>query len=158
MTAWYGHQAGRADPRAQGAVLRAPGLRAQPLSTHRVEARVGEAEEFVRRCVERGLRAEARGPEHGTLGARVRSARLVPYQAVIGPREATDGLVALRLRDGRRLDPLPAGEALGRIKGVVVSRRGELWGEEGGVNGGAGGAGAPGGCPYGFRQPVGAGW
>ncbi|PHQ51645.1 threonine--tRNA ligase [Streptomyces cinnamoneus] len=92
------------------------------------KAEVGEAEEFVRRCVERGLRAEARGPEHGTLGARVRSARLVPYQAVIGPREATDGLVALRLRDGRRLDPLPAGEALGRIKGVVVSRRGELWG------------------------------
>lgn len=45
-----------------------------------------QAARLVARCAARGLRAELSGPEHGTLGARVRAARLVPYQAVIGAR------------------------------------------------------------------------
>ena len=52
-----------------------------------------------------GLRADVAGPESGTLNRRIRSSRLVPYQAVIGEREAAAGQVAVRLRDGRRLPP-----------------------------------------------------
>ena len=40
-----------------------------------------------------------------------------PYQAVIGAKEAADDLVALRLRDGRRLDPLPAAAQAGASGG-----------------------------------------
>ncbi|MEU7110836.1 threonine--tRNA ligase [Streptomyces sp. NPDC046182] len=85
------------------------------------------AEALAARCVERGLRAEVAGPDRGSLGARVRAARLVPYQAVIGAREAADGLVALRLRDGRRLAPLPADEVLRRIECLVGAHSTVLW-------------------------------
>ncbi|WP_405574773.1 His/Gly/Thr/Pro-type tRNA ligase C-terminal domain-containing protein [Streptomyces sp. NBC_01167] len=83
--------------------------------------------EVVRRAVEQGLRAELVGPEHGSPGARIRGARLVPHQAVIGLEEADDDLVALRLRDGRRLKALSADEVLARIGVLVAGRSGELW-------------------------------
>ncbi|WP_069883779.1 threonine--tRNA ligase [Streptomyces luteocolor] len=91
------------------------------------EAQLPCAERLLRRCAEHGLRAELAGPEHGSLGARIRAARLVPYQAVVGAREDADGLVALRLRDGRRLDPLPADEALSRVRALIAAHRTELW-------------------------------
>ncbi|MFW6691487.1 threonine--tRNA ligase [Streptomyces sp. MAR4 CNX-425] len=93
------------------------------------EAEVAPAAALVRRCVEAGLRAELAGPERGTLGARVRAARLAPYQAVVGPREAAGGEAALRLRDGRRLAPLPAAEAVARMAAAVAARRPALWPE-----------------------------
>jgi len=73
------------------------------------------------------LRAVIAGPEHGSLGSRIRAARLVPYQAVIGAREAAGGQVALRLRGGRRLDPRPAAEVLARIGGLIGAHGTELW-------------------------------
>ncbi|MFD9031870.1 threonine--tRNA ligase [Streptomyces sp. NPDC059567] len=85
------------------------------------------ADALASRCAERGLRAEVVGPERGTLGARIREARLVPYQAVVGAREAADGLVALRLRDGRRLDPLPSDDILERVGALVGAYSTELW-------------------------------
>ncbi|AEW98929.1 threonyl-tRNA synthetase (plasmid) [Streptantibioticus cattleyicolor NRRL 8057 = DSM 46488] len=91
------------------------------------EAEVPRARALVERCVQRGLRAELVGPEDGSLGARVRAARLVPYQAVIGAREAAGDEVALRLRDGRRLPALPAGRAVDRIAELVAARGTELW-------------------------------
>ncbi|MBQ1121723.1 threonine--tRNA ligase [Streptomyces sp. B15] len=91
------------------------------------EAEVPEAEAFVRRCADAGLRAAASAPERGSLGARVREARLVPYQAVIGPREAADDRLALRLRDGRRLGSLPAEEVLARVRALVAGHSTELW-------------------------------
>lgn len=91
------------------------------------DAESAHADAFAHRCAELGLRAEVAGPERGTLGARVREARLVPYQAVIGAREAVDGRVALRLRDGRRPAPLPAEEALTRIGAVVDGYAHDLW-------------------------------
>ncbi|MEV6978770.1 threonine--tRNA ligase [Kitasatospora sp. NPDC093806] len=94
-----------------------------PLSEGEREA----AERLRERCLDLGLRVEVAGPERGSLGARIRAARLVPYQAVIGPREAADGLVALRLRDGRRPAPLPAAEALDRIGALVDVCSPELW-------------------------------
>ncbi|MFF8652719.1 threonine--tRNA ligase [Streptomyces huasconensis] len=91
------------------------------------EAQLPHADAFLRRCAERGLRAEQDGPDRGSLGARVRAARLVPYQVIIGAAEAAEGRVSLRLRDGRRLDALPVDEALARVEALVAARRVELW-------------------------------
>ncbi|MFE5328841.1 threonine--tRNA ligase [Embleya sp. NPDC056575] len=91
------------------------------------EAEWPGAEAVARRCADLGLRAEVAGPERGSLGARIREARLVPYQAVIGAREAAADHVALRLRDGRRLDARPADDVLARIAALVAAHAGELW-------------------------------
>jgi len=74
-----------------------------------------------------GLRARVAGPDSGTLNRRIRSARLVPYQAIIGEQEAGAGQVAVRLRDGRRLPPLPADAALAGIAAHVAAHRIDLW-------------------------------
>jgi threonyl-tRNA synthetase len=81
----------------------------------------------ARQAAELGLRARTAGPELGTLGSRIRSSRLVPYQAVIGEREAAAGQIAVRLRDGRRLPPLPAAAALTSIAAHAAAHRTELW-------------------------------
>ena len=91
------------------------------------EDELPQAEALVDRCLGLGLRAEVAGPERGTLGARIREARLVPYQAVIGAKEAAAGTVALRLRDGRRPEPMAAEELLARIAGLVAAHSTELW-------------------------------
>ncbi len=93
------------------------------------EAQEERAYDLVRRAAGHGLRAEVSGPDRGTLGARVRAARLVPYQAVIGAREAADDgdPVAVRLRDGRRPGPVPAEELLGRIAERARARGTGLW-------------------------------
>ncbi|MEU0118793.1 threonine--tRNA ligase [Streptomyces bobili] len=91
------------------------------------EAQDERAHEVVRQAVARGLRAEVSGPGDGTLGARVRAARLVPYQAVIGNREADAGLVAVRLRDGRRPGAVPVAELLERVAVRAADRGAELW-------------------------------
>ena len=97
------------------------------------EEQLPQAEELVRRAAGAGVRAELVGPEHGSLGARIRGARLVPYQAVIGEREARPGpesdLVALRLRDGRRPGAVSGAELLRRIGERVEARGSELWAE-----------------------------
>ncbi|WP_459649803.1 threonine--tRNA ligase [Kitasatospora sp. Ki12] len=95
------------------------------------DAELPQAERLRQRCLDLGLRAEVAGPEHGSLGARIREARLVPYQAVIGAKEAVDDRVALRLRDGRRLEPLPAEEAWARIGALVAGCGAELWDDGG---------------------------
>ncbi|MGW8763127.1 threonine--tRNA ligase [Streptomyces sp. NPDC055815] len=91
------------------------------------EAELPQADALAARCLARGLRAEVAGPDRGSLGARIREARLVPYQAVVGAREAADDLVALRLRDGRRLPAAPAEEVLGRIGDLVGAHSTGLW-------------------------------
>ncbi|NBM18936.1 threonine--tRNA ligase [Streptomyces sp. GC420] len=91
------------------------------------DAELPSARALAARCAGLGLRAELAGPERGTLGARVREARLVPYQAVIGAEEAVDDRVALRLRDGRRLEPRPAADVLAGIRALVDSRGTQLW-------------------------------
>ncbi|MFF7970637.1 threonine--tRNA ligase [Streptomyces sp. NPDC007905] len=91
------------------------------------EEQVERAAAVVREAVSLGLRAELAAPGQGTLAARVRAARLVPYQAVIGEREAGSGLAALRLRDGRRPGALPVPELLRRIADRVAARGTALW-------------------------------
>jgi threonyl-tRNA synthetase len=73
------------------------------------------------------LRARVAGPDSGTLNRRIRSSWLVPYQAVIGEREAAAGQVAVRLRDGRRLPSLPAAAVLAGIAAHVAAHRTDLW-------------------------------
>jgi threonyl-tRNA synthetase len=81
---------------------------------------------FAREAVAAGLRAEVQ--REGSLGARIREAagRKIPYVAVVGPREAPDGLVALRLRDGRQLPAMPHAEAVGLVAAVSAARSHDL--------------------------------
>ncbi|WP_327085323.1 threonine--tRNA ligase [Nonomuraea sp. NBC_01738] len=69
---------------------------------------------LVRRCVEAGLRAELAEADRGTLGARIRANRHVPYQLVVGPREAADGGAAVRMRDGSQAGNVPTAELAAR--------------------------------------------
>ncbi|WBB72853.1 threonine--tRNA ligase [Micromonospora sp. WMMD1128] len=73
-----------------------------------------------------GLRVEV--DSGGSLGARIRDAarRRVPYVGVVGAREAADGAISLRLRDGRRLAPMAADAAWGLVGAVVASRSADL--------------------------------
>ncbi len=91
------------------------------------DAEVRDAARVADLCRDLTLRAEVKSPERGTLAARVRASKMVPYQAVIGPREAAGDQVALRLRDGRRLDAQPAGQALRRIADLIRRKGTELW-------------------------------
>ncbi len=91
------------------------------------DAQMPQASVLLRQGIDQGLRPQIAGQEHGSLGARIRAARLVPYQAVIGAKEAADERVALRLRDGRRLDALPAADALARIATLIGARSTKLW-------------------------------
>ncbi|MER6792661.1 threonine--tRNA ligase [Amycolatopsis mediterranei] len=88
-------------------------LRLLPVSA----VEVPYAREVLERCGD--VRAEI--ASEGSLGARIRDGRLVPYQAVIGPAEVAAGQLSVRLRDGRRLDAAGAEEMLARI-GAEVRR------------------------------------
>ncbi|GLZ29122.1 threonine--tRNA ligase [Lentzea sp. NBRC 105346] len=77
------------------------------------ESELPHAFVVLQRCLELGLRAEI--VADGSLGARIREHRLVPYQAIIGPAEAAHDEISVRLRDGSRLDARPAEEVLARL-------------------------------------------
>ncbi|MFV2115636.1 threonine--tRNA ligase [Micromonospora sp. LOL_025] len=87
------------------------------------DEQAGAAARLARDALAAGLRVEVDGA--GSLGSRIRDAARarVPYAAVVGPREAAEGAVSLRLRGGRALDPMPAADAL-RLIGAVVADRG----------------------------------
>jgi threonyl-tRNA synthetase len=68
-----------------------------------------------------GLRVEV--VHDGSVGARIRDHRRVPYIAVIGAREASSGEVALRLRDGSQRDPMPRAAAIELIEGAAREQR-----------------------------------
>jgi threonyl-tRNA synthetase len=87
------------------------------------------AADVRRRAVELGLRVEIAHADEGSLGARIRENRLVPFQAVIGAREAADDLVAVRLRGGHRMDPAPVAAALGRVSAAAAPSVGGESGE-----------------------------
>jgi threonyl-tRNA synthetase len=91
------------------------------------DAQAPPAASVARQAAGLALRVRVAGPEAGTLNRRIRSSRLVPYQAIIGAREAADGQVAIRLRDGRQLPPLPADAALAGIAAHVAAHRSGLW-------------------------------
>jgi threonyl-tRNA synthetase len=82
------------------------------------------ADAVAREAVAAGLRAEV--DRDGSVANRIRVAAKVPYVAVIGPREAPRGEVALRLRDGRQLPAMPAAAALALIGSAVAARSPQL--------------------------------
>ncbi|MET9490482.1 threonine--tRNA ligase [Nocardia sp. NPDC006630] len=89
------------------------------------ESESSAAAQFLDRCTAAGLRAQVL--DAGSLGARVHAARLVPYQVVIGPIEAANGEVAVRLRDGRRLAAQPADVVVSHVGGLVSDHSADLW-------------------------------
>ncbi|GAA5093759.1 threonine--tRNA ligase [Nocardia iowensis] len=91
------------------------------------DAESPDAAALFERCLDLGVRAKIVRPDQGSLGARIRGVRLVPYQAVIGPKESANGHVALRLRDGRRINPQPVGDVLTRIDALIATHSLELW-------------------------------
>lgn len=91
------------------------------------EAQEEAAADLARRAEAAGLRVRLADAGQGSLGARVRAARLVPYQAVIGEREAAAGSAAVRLRDGRRPGEPAADDLVRRIAARVAARGTELW-------------------------------
>jgi len=93
------------------------------------DAQLPAAEALAGQAVGEGLRAVVARPESGSLGARIRAHRLVPYQVVVGAREAAAGEAALRLRDGRRVPARPVGEMLADIGERIAGRSTELWDE-----------------------------
>jgi threonyl-tRNA synthetase len=90
------------------------------------EEQAPRADALVQAAMREGLRAEAH--HDGSIGARIRHAaeHKIPYVGVIGGREAEAGLVALRLRDGRQLPPMPIAEAIGMIGRVSRERGSDL--------------------------------
>jgi threonyl-tRNA synthetase len=85
------------------------------------------AVEVHRRALAANLRAELLSAEAGSLGARIRSARLIPYLAVVGGKEVEAKCVSLRLRDGRQVGIVSTEEAVAGILARVRSRTHELW-------------------------------
>jgi threonyl-tRNA synthetase len=86
----------------------------------------GAAGAFAREATDAGLRVEV--DDEGSLGARIRAAaqRKIPYVAVIGRREAPEGAVALRLRDGRQLDAMPGADAIALVRAVAGAHTHDL--------------------------------
>jgi len=56
---------------------------------------------------------------------KIRDAQLqkIPYMLVVGEREAAEGKVAVRLRSGRDLGPMPLESFISRVKGEAESRK-----------------------------------
>jgi threonyl-tRNA synthetase len=101
------------------------------------EQHTGRARGVADRLRAAGLRAEC-DPADASLGARIRQARdrRIPYVAVTGDRETagepdadgliTGGRVALRLRDGRRLDGIGVDRLAGEVARQVADRSADL--------------------------------
>jgi threonyl-tRNA synthetase len=78
------------------------------------------AREVVAQAAALDLRVDLVSADQGSLGARIRSNRLVPFQAVVGAKEAAEALVAVRRRDGHRLAPAPIADALTHIQAAAI--------------------------------------
>jgi threonyl-tRNA synthetase len=89
------------------------------------DAQLPQARQLAMQATDQGLRADV--ASEGSLAARIRAHRLVPYLAVIGRAEAVGGEVALRLRDGRRLPSFPVAQALASIDRQVKAYSVALW-------------------------------
>jgi len=91
------------------------------------EPNTGQARDVAGRIRAAGLRAEC-DPADATLRARIRRARdrRISYIAVVGDRENASGLVALRLRDGRRLDGVGVERLIGEVSHQVAGRSADL--------------------------------
>jgi threonyl-tRNA synthetase len=71
-----------------------------------------------------GLRVDADFTSE-RMQKKIRDAQLqkIPYMLVVGEREAAEGTVAVRLRSGKDLGPMPLESFISRIKGEAESRK-----------------------------------
>jgi threonyl-tRNA synthetase len=95
------------------------------------DEQVPQAEQLARQAVQVGLRAEV--ASEGSLAARIRLHKLVPYQLVIGRAEAAADRVSIRLRGWQQLPPVSVAEALARIDQQVKACSVDLWDDDGGA-------------------------
>jgi len=82
------------------------------------------AQRAAARLAEVGLRAQVDdGPER--MNAKIRNAQLrkIPYMLILGDREAAEGAVAVRLRSGEDLGPMPLEAFVERAVAEVRERR-----------------------------------
>jgi threonyl-tRNA synthetase len=86
-----------------------------------------QAAAFAGLAEQRGLRVQVQGAERGSLASRIRDNRLVPYQAIIGERDAAASQVALRLRGGRQLPAMHVDAAIAAITAQVGKHSSKLW-------------------------------
>ncbi|GAB2625278.1 threonine--tRNA ligase [Paractinoplanes abujensis] len=79
------------------------------------ESESPEADALAREAIAAGLRVSV--AHEGSIGARIREAAesRIPYAGIIGKREAPDGLVALRHRDGRQVPAMPVAAAIRKL-------------------------------------------
>lgn len=89
------------------------------------DAQLPQARQLVMQAADQGLRAEL--ASEGSLAARIRAHRLVPYVAVIGKAEAAAGEASIRLRGGARVGAMPVPEVLARISCQVKAYGVDLW-------------------------------
>lgn len=94
-----------------------------PVSPDQVSA----AHAVAAACGQAGLRVEVDDRDE-SLGARMRAAQLskIPYTAVVGAREAADGAVSVRTRDGHRCPPRPVAEFVQQVDAVISGRQGSV--------------------------------
>ncbi len=92
------------------------------------EAEIPYAEGVADELRRAGIRAEAWTRERKTLRWLIREAQLqkVPYMLVCGAREASGGVVAVRLRTGEDLGPQPVAWVVDRIREAAGKREGTL--------------------------------
>jgi threonyl-tRNA synthetase len=75
----------------------------------------------------RSLRVSAElGDERLNAKIRVCQLRKIPYMLVAGEKEAAEGTVAVRLRDGRQLPAMPLGDFINYIEEKIESKSLEL--------------------------------
>lgn len=91
-------------------------------------AQAHAAHQVARAAADAGLRVSVDDADE-PLGARMRKARLgrVPYRLVVGDREAAANLVAVNLRDGRNLEPMPAQAFIAKVAALANARSLALW-------------------------------
>ena len=85
------------------------------------------ANQIAAELEEVGVRAKAM-LESDRMQAKIRQAQgmKVPYMLIVGEREANEGTVSLRKRDGARQNDLSSGAFLAMVQDKIVSRDGTL--------------------------------
>jgi len=91
------------------------------------EAHNDYAEKIARELQDSGVRAEA-DLGNDRMNAKIRAAQLlkIPYMPVVGEKEASEGTVSLRKRDGSQANGLPVAEFVAMVKEKIASRSSEL--------------------------------
>ncbi|MDA8400084.1 MAG: threonine--tRNA ligase [Actinomycetota bacterium] len=82
------------------------------------------AKNLVAELSEASLCARVMEAAEGSIGARVREARLarIPYILVLGDREASGGTLAVRLREGGEIRDIERSDAISRMHRTLIER------------------------------------